>query len=264
MKFRMIVLNILLGIGSSLSGIILESDDIRTTLHHVYDTHHHKEIVVIFDIDNTIGFVADGFCGDEWFRAMMAQKLQEGTPINIALNDILPTYFFVQHQIWLEPVQPEVSRMISFLQEIGVATMALTSRSFPIMHRTIEQLDHMEIDFSKTALCPDKVDLTMQTIPGYTNYYDAHYLHGVIFSGENNKGTLLLKFFDHIQYRPQKVIFIDDKIKYVEQVGAAVEQAGISYIGIRYSRLDYKAQEYKLSDYTKQYESIQAIMNKTH
>lgn len=221
--------------------VILESDDIHAILPHVYDTHHHKEILVVFDIDNTIGEAKDGFGGDEWFSAMVKLHTDNGVHIDTAVAHVLPLYFKIMNFIWLEPVQECTPKLIRFLQNVGIATMALTTRSFPTFNRTMEFLAHMEVDFTRSCLSDEDIDLTLRDV--------AHHRNGVIFSGQNNKGELLVKFFEMIGYHPKKVIFIDDKLKYVKQVADAMESVGIPFVGIRYSHLDEKVANYNLADH---------------
>ncbi len=224
---------------------IIESEDIRTILHHIYDTHHHNEILVVFDIDNTVGHI-EGCGGDEWFTATLKEKILKGDPIHIALAETLSVYFILQNKLWLEPVQAETPKMIRFLQDVGIAVMALTSRSLPIKERTLKQLEHMHIHFERSSLHTEPLDLTREQKDHLVAYYEK----GILFSAENNKGDLLLHFFDTINYHPKKVIFIDDKIKYVEQVDHAMKKANIPYVGIRYSRLDEKVKNFNLKSYS--------------
>jgi hypothetical protein len=195
----------------------------------------------VFDIDNTVGEVKDGFGGHEWVTAFVKQRTDAGISLDTAFIEVLPLYFEIQKTLWLEPVQECTPKLIHFLQDVGIAAMGLTARSFPIMDRTIEQLHHMDINFSRSALHPEAVDLTLRDV--------AHYRNGLISCGQNNKGELLLKFFELIGYQPEKVIFIDDTLKYVEQVEHAMVDAGIPCIGIRYSRLDAKVANYNIADY---------------
>jgi Protein of unknown function (DUF2608) len=227
-----------------INALIVESDDIRSILNHVYDTHHHKEILVVLDIDNTIAHVKDGFGGDEWFSAMLNNHVAKGIDFKTAVAEILPLYTKIQNTIWLDPVQQETVRLIRFLQDIGIAVMAITARSFPLLNRTIEQLQHLDIDLSRSALSRETIDF---------NLYDvAQYRHGILFGGQNNKGELLIKFFETINYHPNKVIFIDDKLKYVEQVDESMQAVHIPYVGIRYSHLDEKVKNYCLADHEDQ------------
>jgi len=227
-----------------LNALIIESDDIRSILNHVYDTHHHKEILVVLDIDNTIAHVAHGFGGDEWFGAMLNDHVSRGINFKTAVAEILPLYTRIQETIWLDPVQPETVQLIKFLQEIGVAVIALTARSTSLLERTIEQLKHLGIDLALNPLTQDDLDFTL-TNPAYLR-------NGILFCGQNNKGELLTKFFEAINYHPSKVIFVDDKQRYIEQVDAVMDGSNTDYVGIRYSHLDEKVKNFCLEDHTDQ------------
>jgi len=242
---KKILFTLLLIKATIVHALIIESSDIHSVFHHVYDTHHHKEILVVFDIDNTIGHVKDGFGGDEWFTAMVKEQLAQGNAIHAADGEILPIYLSIQKSIWLDPVQPETQKMIRFLQDVGIAVIALTSRSLIIKERTFEQLAHMNIDFSLNTLYKTQFDLTMYN----EAHLAAHYENGIIFSSQNDKGELLVHFFSAIDYHPKKVIFVDDKLKYVEQVERAMNNVNIPYIGIRYSHLDFKVKNFNIKDY---------------
>jgi len=220
---------------------IIEHDDIHEILKHIYDTHHYHDILVVLDIDNTVGEYKDGFGGDEWFSAKIKQRMDAGASMDTAVAELLPLNLKILPTIWLEPVQDCTPKLIRFLQDIGIAMMSLTSRSFPTMDHTLAQLHRMDIDFSRSALHAHPVDLTMRDT--------AHHRHGIIFSGQNDKGELLVKFFQTIDYHPKKVIFIDDKLKYVEQVERAMAAANIPFIGIRYSHLDEKVKNYNVADH---------------
>lgn len=239
------IMLLMLIFSSIAQAIILESDDIRTVLHHVYDTHHHREILVLFDIDNTTGHVADGFGGDEMFNALFRQRINNGEPIYVALGELLKLYYVIHPTVWLEPVQPEIPKLISFLQDAGIAVVALTSRSEPIRAHTHKQLARMGIDFSLSTPCQEQVDMTFKE----GDQFKAHLEHGVLFCAENDKGELLVHFFKSIKYAPKKVVFIDDKIKYCEQVDRAMKNAGIPSICIRYSKLDEKVKNFNLDDH---------------
>ncbi len=221
----------------------LESNDITTILPHVFDTTHHKDVLIIYDIDNTLVHVADGFGGDEWFNAMIQKCIQSGDTIHMALQYTLPLYFTIQNAIWLDLIQSETPRMISLLQDAGVRMMALTSRSIHIKNRTYAQLNHVGINFIHTA--PHNGTLT------FDPHCEACYEHGILYSAAHNKGEMLLHFFDAIEFYPKKIIFIDDKLKYIEQVEMALRDVNISCITMRYSRLDQKIKEYNLADHEK-------------
>ena len=56
-----------------------------------------------------------------------------------------------------------------------------------------------------------------------------------------------MQFLHHIGFKPDKIIFIDDKLKYVTAVEKAVEAEGIEFVGIRYSRLDEEVKSFNIA-----------------
>lgn len=238
------------------NAVIIESNDIRSVLHHVYDTHHHREILVAFDIDNTLGHMPDGFGGDELFNAMVNERLQAGDSFDDAITKLLPLYVALQEALWLEPIQETTARMIRFMQEIGIATIALTARLI-VKDRTLIQLDHMDIDFEPGS--PHATPFTFAPISSH--HQPGHYERGVIFCGNNNKGAMLTEFFAHTNYRPKKVIFVDDKLSHVRHVEAAMEQLGIPCIGIRYSHLDEKVANFRFHEHHERLRSFKTQLS---
>lgn len=226
---------------TSIQAQIIESDDIHEVVRHVYNTHDHQNVLVIFDYDNTLVEAKDGFGGDEWFCAMLDQCMNNGMSFKQSLDYVLPLYSTIQQSIWMEPVQKSAPQLVAFLQSIGIATMVLSSRSHPIIERTIEQLERAGMNFVHTA--PSKETLTIDMGDR------AFYRNGVLFSERIDKGKLLITFFEMINYKPEKVIFINDKMKHLKKVEAALQEANIPFVGIRYSRLDEKNASYDLKQH---------------
>ena len=116
--------------------------------------------------------------------------------------------------------------------------MALTARSIHIADRTLEKLENIDIHFSIPQVKQKEIHLTMSTrIPSM-------YKEGILFSGNNNKGEVLLEFFKKTSYYPMKVIFVDDKKKYLVVVETALEKIGIPFIGIRYGGCDERVKNF--------------------
>ena len=51
---------------------------------------------------------------------------------------------------------------------------------------------------------------------------------------------MLFTLFDALGYKPNKIIFIDDKLKYVKSVEQEAKKHSVEYVGIRYSLQDQK------------------------
>lgn len=220
---------------------IIESPDIAIIKEYIQPEDMHSKTLVIFDIDNTLAEPLDELGSDQWFYAVLNQYISAGYSEDEALELILPVYFKIAETIKLHPVQEITPDIVKKIQTADVTELALTSRSLELVPRTVEQLTQIGIDFSHNPIFGEpELGLSLEE--------PALYSHGIIFAGNNNKGDLLVHFFDLVDYTPTKVICIDDKISNIHDVQQAIIKRGIQFIGIRYNRLDNKVKSFKLED----------------
>lgn len=192
--------------------------------------------LVVFDLDNTVFMSPFDFGGDQWFSYMLSEKVSQGLSFDQAVNTVLPLYIAAQQAIYFKLVEPAVETVITRLQQRHIPTIALTSRGVPLYDRTIDQLLHLRIDFSKNPLSDYMFDLS--------DAYPACYKNGVLFGGSNDKGLMMTKFLRVMGIKPARVIFINDKEKYLHDVAVAMESLGIEYIGIRYGGADEEVKNF--------------------
>ncbi len=122
-----------------------------------------------------------------------------------------------------ELVDPLIPAVIHDLQNKKVKTIALTAirtNSFgqianPMQWR-IDSLRELGIDFS----WPTALD--QQIWEDNTGYLD-----GVVGTGAQPKGTVLLRFLDKAKFKPRTVVFIDDKHQNLENVQEACKRVGV-------------------------------------
>jgi phosphoglycolate phosphatase-like HAD superfamily hydrolase len=210
--------------------IIVESKNITDIYTYIKPNEYNKDLLVIFDIDNTIATTPTPLGSDQWFYAMKKGFVETGKSDQEAIDHLLPQYIHIQRNTWLIPVEKDTVSVIHTLQEKGVSVIALTARSLELAHRTIEQLHHMDIYFTKT----DPYECPI----AYDNKKPGIYIDGIIFSGNHDKGEMLVHWFKQSNYRPKKVIFIDDKLKNLHSVEKALHNRDYPFIGIRYGYTD--------------------------
>jgi len=126
--------------------------------------------------------------------------------------------------------------------------MALTSRGFYMAERTNEQLNNIGMYFNM----PYKKEGELVIPAPEMCFYKYH----TIFSGNNDKGEALFTFLDMINYHPDCIIFLDDKLYNVESVEKAATTRDVAYIGIRYSGCDELVKNF---DYKKAEQQFQAL-----
>lgn len=220
-----------------------------------YVDENNKELLVILDLDNTTLRPTDlNKASDEWFCAASKYFVDQGLSSSAAIEKILPLYFKLQESAVVQPVEPEIVTLLQKFQNKGIPIIALTARSLEIEACTINQLKSIDIDFSVTSPQIKKgKDFSNLAKP-------VRYSKGIMFCSGNSKGKTLLSLFEATDFWPNKVIFVDDKMKYLESVEKELAEAGINdFIGIRYGFLDEQVKNFKLdvNEFLQQMESVE-------
>jgi len=233
MKFSTTIISLLLCTSFFCHGIIIESYSIQDFLNY-----SDQETLAIFDIDNTLTELQSSLeiGGHHWFNYLVQEKENAGLSHIDATESILPIHLAIHLQSLLKPVEKYTPSLIHELQQKKIKTIALTARPLILVDRTVEQLLHIDIDFSITPLYRD--------ILMFNAEYPACHKNGIVFTGYNSKGQTLIAFLDLINYNPKKIVFIDDKLEYIKSVEKAVEERNIEFIGIHYKRLEEKEKNF--------------------
>ncbi len=223
----------------------------------IVETHHIADILcyidepntlVIFDIDTTLAELEFDAGSDPWFYAMFKRELHEGKTPEQLVRQLMPLWLSIQLVSWLKPVEKVAPFLVKDLQRQGFKVLALTARSLPSVNRTIEQLNHIDIDFTISGLAQEEISLELD--------YPCKHKKGVVFVGLNHKGKVLLSLLDYVGFHPKRVVFIDDKMKNIKAVKEAVEARGIEFVGLRYGRLDEKIENFDLDKANEQLEGF--------
>lgn len=205
---------------------IIESSSIMSVLNYITT----PKTLVVYDIDNTLARPAHELGSDEWFCYLVNQKIAEGLNYIDAINAALPVCYYAQFNLPLVATESAIPTLLTTLAEQQVHTMGLTSRGLFLAERTHEQLINININFFMPEINSDELILPMK--------YPCLYKYNIIFTSNNDKGETLLRFLDAINYHPDRIIFVDDKMYHVEAVEKASLSRNIEYVGIRYSGCD--------------------------
>lgn len=217
------------------SNSIYDSHSIKEVF-NVINKNPNKKILVLLDIDNTIARGVKSYATDEYFSFKVEKNLKSGKDINYSINSVLPDYYYIQFYSELELIEPDALDTLNKLKKLGVDYMSLTARGLYIAERTLDQLKNVGISFD---FHPNETFvLNMQ--------HPAFFKEGILFCGLNEKGDALVSFLDRVGYRPDMVIFFDDKIKNLKVVEEAMIKREIEFIGIRYSACDKLVKSFDL------------------
>ena len=205
---------------------IVQSDNLATLLNFIPRSADRNGILVIFDIDNTLTKTKQDLGSDQWFFYQVEQFVQAGLSRADAVNTVLPLYNILQMHIPLKLIEAETPTLIIRLKQLGIHIIALTSRGFELINRTVEQLNNLGVNFADSSF--------------FEGFANAQYRgkDGIIFCHGHAKDIGLLEAFKRSHYFPFLVIYVDDKENYLFCVGDMLYSNKINFYGIRYSRLD--------------------------
>jgi hypothetical protein len=251
--------------------------DVQSKIDEVLKTQNTEDIIVAFDIDMTLtqpDHPAVYYPAIKKYVDVYKAVLDKLTPEQKDLASTLTTQIIPQK--WVEKETPQI---IKALQKQGIKMMALTStlsgkiKGFPdkmvILRR--DQLQKMGLDFTSSFKKLTLVATYFQ-FKRYAGSYPIFY-HGILSTngeGDASKGDVLVSFLTHIGpmyesklgvhgYRPNVIIFVDDKRKHLESVEAALEayDPSIQFIGIEYQgAYSYAPKDISKEDFQKFWENL--------
>lgn len=213
-----------------------------------------NETWFLVDIDNTLFEAAQALGHANWFYDEMQKKMRQGMTREEALRACYPGWIKTQKVCKVKPLEDNFVASLIDLQNRGVVIMGLTHRWPSVADSTIHQVASLGFDFSKTA--PSQETFTVPA--GHPTLYK----QGILFVCDyNKKSDVFLPFLILINQKPKKVVFIDDKRKYVEELEVALEQQGIEYIGIHYTAIEHVTPMFSPEIAEFQYKFLDQIMS---
>lgn len=201
---------------------------------HFKDLKNHvtSDTLVLLDIDDTLLIPVQTLGVDVWFLHQLNSYKAAGYTANDALERALFDWESVRLRSEVQIVEEGTADIVKELQDQNITVMGLTTQ-----RRTQYNLATLGIDLSRTA--PSKEDFY------FINGHGVLYRHGLLSTSGTVKGTALLKYLDHINYHPARIVFINDKATHLKDVETAVTSRGIEFIGLRYAYSDERVNSFR-------------------
>lgn len=207
-----------------LTGVIVESPYFEEILSHV-EKMDAKKVLIACDIDNTLLRARYHLGCVSWGDHLIAQLEQKGisTSEDEQIEDIL--WRTVQAHIQVDNVDALAPKVICKIQDKNILTLGLTARNPDEAVYTINQLNSLGINLSRShALVPSPSIIMKEN----GTYFEG----GIIFGSlKNKKSEVLFRFLDKHSITPECIIFIDDKLRHVEDLAEACHKRNITYVG---------------------------------
>jgi hypothetical protein len=216
----------------SLSAAIIETSHFKELPSYVT-----QETLVILDIDDTLLLPCQTLGNDAWFTYQLAKHKSEEMTSEQALDKTLAEWEAIRHITNMQLVEPETAQIVKELQDSNITVMGLTTQGLALATRTVSQLNNVEIDLTKTA--PAKEDCY------FINGHGVLFRKGILFTAGTAKGPALVTLLQKIGYKPQRIVFINDKETHLLDVSGSLEKEGVAFLGLRYNFSDERVKSFR-------------------
>lgn len=195
-----------------------------------------KKSLIIFDIDNTLLTTAQELGSDAWV-SYYRKKLEDSgcTPVQ-ARELFLQKWYDIIGCTSVIPIEECASEFLHGLQQQSYCIMALTLRGSRFIPITLAQMASIGFDMNRSP--PYFMHVQLTDVP------QAMFESGILFTNGTNKGIALSAFLAQINYKPAKIVCVDDRETHLREVAAMCATENIPFIGLRYSRMDDKVQHF--------------------
>lgn len=215
---------------NTLSGLILEADHFSDLMNHLK-----PNTLVILDIDDTILVPVQTLGSDVWFTHQLKKYLATNSSDD-ALDKALAEWEAIRHLTQMKIVEEGSVEIIKELQSRNISVMALTTQGLALATRTVNQLLALGVDFSLTA--PSKEDHY------FINKHGVLYRQGILFTSGTPKGTALSTLLNIIQFHPDHIVFLNDKLTHLRDLESGLDKQNVSFTGLRYSYSDARVNSF--------------------
>jgi hypothetical protein len=193
-----------------------------------------EDALVVFDIDNTFLVHNDRIlspCGDEYRKKFLKtiQNLQEE-------GEVLGSKISLKAQVFL--VDKKILRLLEKLKQRNIKVIALTAMPtgrFGLVSNAeqwrVQQLASLGIYLNWSF--PEIDSVVLEGFQGKKT--PPVFKRGVLASAKYPKGEVLCAFLKKMQWKPSKVLFIDDMMEYIDSVECEIDKENIEHISFHYT-----------------------------
>ena len=206
------------------SSLIVETASFQDVLDYIIPS-----TLILCDLDNTLIECSQYHGSIQWEEDYQKQQHE--------LGETHEDSWIKAHNLWVETLPIVSMRLVDeqipdIIQKILVEeiVLGLTARPPEVADITFTQLNQLGIHFDKRFISQSFI------LKDGTSFEN-----GIIFCDRvNNKSEVLLKFLNHLDKLPNRIIFIDDKLGHVKDVESSLSSLCIDFVGIRYNKVDQR------------------------
>jgi len=213
-----------------------------------------ENILVIFDIDNTILAMEQDLGSDQWYEWQKhLSATDKCNPENVGDR------FAVQGAVYfasaMRLTQDDGAAQIRAIQDLGVAVIALTSRGLDFQLQTFRELRRHDISFAYSAIGPAG-GFDEPFIP-VGNGRPSLYEDGVFLTAGQHKGQMLYALLKKTDTRmPAAIVMADDKQKNLDAVKETFSALQVPVHAWRYTGEDENVRQFNPDQADAQWKAV--------
>jgi hypothetical protein len=240
-----------------------------------------KNVLVVFDIDNTLMAMPQNFGSDQWFgwqsENCMNKKAQTFCVANNfgSLLDVQGKIFAMSNMI---PSEPKTPSIVKNLQKKGYKFILLTSRGYVYRNSTERALKMNKMNFIDSSIGPKKGyagTYTPYKLKGFKKFglskmdmtkmgnkkpRPVSFMNGVFMTSGLNKGIMLKSLLAKTKSNFKAIIFADDHKKHTVRMQAILGNTkGLDLTTFRYGAIDKTVKAFHKSKKTKSIKAWKAM-----
>lgn len=232
--------------------------DIRRDVIKLADRVGKDNVLMVFDIDNTLMAMEQGLGSDQWYD--WQKRLSENdlcNPANVGNR------FAVQGAVYfvsaMRNTQADGPEQVRSIQSLGVPVIALTSRGMEYQLQTFRELRRNGYDFSQSSIGPhggyDKPFLPVTD--GRLSLYE----DGVFLTAGQHKGQMLLTLLEKTGTpMPDVIVMADDKQKNLDDMKETFSALKVPVRAWRYSGEDENVENFDAQEAATQWKELEASL----
>lgn len=198
-----------------------------------------EDILVIFDLDNTLLAMNTDFGSDQWYQWQKTLRDEPGC-VPERVPDILKVQGAAYYSGSMHPTQADTAAIIRRLQEEEFRVIVLTSRGVDFRLVTFRELRRNGLDFTPNAIPIDEESRfgSLTYIPKGSDR-PVHYEDGVFMVAGHHKGKMLESLLTRTGWTwPKAVVAMDDTADKISALEDSLDPLGIPYRLYRYGGED--------------------------
>jgi hypothetical protein len=215
-----------------------------------------ENVLVVFDIDNTILAMEQDLGSDQWYEWQKALASEDQCSVQNVGNR-----FAVQGAVYfasaMRRTQEDGAEQVRTIQEQGVAVISVTSRGPQYRLQTFRELRRNHYSFSFSAIGP-RGGFDEAFIP-VANGRLSVYEDGVFLTAGQHKGQVLHALLTRTATRmPAVIVMADDKQHNLDAVKETFGALNVPVHAWRYSAEDENVRAFNSGQAASQWQSIEA------